>query len=197
MILRVSPRVSPRASIHRSVSALTATPLMVTLLLVAAGTANGQGVCTANNQASCTAGGDATHSITLTISTNARLTSPSSNVTLSTPNSADFAAGFGTAISVPLSILSNSSWMVSLRAGAPTWTASPGSAWQTKPAGDLQWGLTSGGTFTDFTTSPVSVQTGTATGTAVLNVWLRTRFLWTADTPGSYSLPIEVIVTAP
>lgn len=172
--------------------------LAATLLTFAiAGEVAGQGVCTVNNQASCTVGGDATHSITITITNTARLSSPVSTVVLTQPTTTSFVNGFGVPVLVQLPVRSNVNWTVGINAGATLWNASPGSAWQTKPAGDLQWGLSSGGTFFDVTTTPVTVASGLATGTATVGLYLRVRFLWTSDVPGSYSLPVQFTLTAP
>jgi hypothetical protein len=159
--------------------------------------ASAQGVCEANNQASCAVGGDATHAITVTISTVARLSSASSTITIPVPSTTSFANGFGTPVATVLALRSNTSYAVAISAASATWTGVPGSAWQTKPAGDLEWSLDPAGPFVSVTTTPVSVSTGSATGNGVLTVYLRSRFVWASDVPGSYSLPVRFTLTAP
>jgi hypothetical protein len=100
-------------------------------------------------------------------------------------------------VATVLALRSNTSYAVAISAASATWTGVPGSAWQTKPAGDLEWSLDPAGPFVSVTTTPVSVSTGSATGNGVLTVYLRSRFVWASDVPGSYSLPVRFTLTAP
>jgi hypothetical protein len=159
--------------------------------------AGAQGSCEVNNQATCTAGGDAAHSITVTISVATRLTVPATIVAVPGPTSANYEVGFGTAVNVPVSVWANSGWAIALSTGTPLWSGTPGSARQDKPAADLQWGTTSIGPFTDASTTPVSVQTGAPIGGGVVPLFLRARFQWALDTPGSYEIPVQLTITAP
>lgn len=176
------------AGLALALGALWATP---------AARAAAQGSCDVNNQASCLAGGDATHAITVTVTVAARLTVGSFTVALPGPAVASFDAGFGTAVSVPLSVWANTSWVVAVSSLDPLWTATPGSAWQSKPVTDLQWGLAAAGPFTDVTTTPVTVQTGSAVAAGSVPLHLRAKFSWLQDAPGAYELPLTVTITAP
>ena len=164
---------------------------------VAMAPASAQGTCQVNNQATCTAGGDAAHAITVTISVATRLSVPLATVAVPGPTSANYEVGFGTAVSVPLTVWANSSWAISFSVAAPLWTGTPGTARQNKPAADLQWGTTSAGPFTDATTTPVSIQTGAPIGGGVVPLFLRARFQWELDAPGSYEIPVQLTITAP
>jgi hypothetical protein len=171
--------------------------LVVGLGLATPARASAQGTCEVNNQATCTAGGDAAHAISVTISVATRLSVPLSTIAVPGPTSANFEVGFGTAVNVPLTVWANSPWAISLSAGAPQWTGTPGTARQNKPAADLQWGTTSAGPFTDATTTPVSIRGGAPVGGGVVPLFLRARFQWALDTPGNYEIPVRLTITAP
>lgn len=167
---------------------------LLTLLCADGVRAGAQGNCNVNNQANCAV---TTFTISLTIEQAARFTTPNTSITIPAANVAEFEAGFGAAHSAPLSVRSNSGWTATIRATSPTWTATPPSAWQSKPASDLQWGLSSSGPFTDVTTTAASIQSGVATGNATIPLHLRVRWAYASDAPGNYSLPIEVVLSAP
>ena len=84
----------------------------------------------------------------------------------------------------------------SFEAAARRLAISP-SARLTKPAADLQWGLSATGPFTDLATATATLGTGAATAGQAINLYVRARYSWTADTPGSYSLPVQLTITAP
>lgn len=166
-------------------------------VVLAAAPLQAQVNCTVNNQATCTAGGAASTAITITISRVARLLSPSGTLTLPQPNVAQFETGSGTPLSVALNVRANSSWALTIRGGATQWTASPGSAWQTKPVGDLQWSTSVSGPFTNMTTSLVPLASGSATASTSPPLFLRGRFAWANDRPGNYSIPVQIVLTSP
>lgn len=166
-------------------------------LVAAALPAGAQGTCQANNENSCTINGNATRSITVGISVAARLSTTLSTVVLPAPSVSSFDAGFGTAVSVPFSVRSNTSWAVTIRATSALWAATPVSARQNKPASDLQWGLAPGGPFVDMTTTAVALASGAATGTGSISLYLRAKFAWTLDRAGAYTIPVQLVITAP
>lgn len=170
---------------------------VVMALAAAAVPAMAQVNCTLNNVNTCTAGGNASTAITITISTVARLTSPTGSLTLPQPNVTQFEAGAGSPLAVSLNVRANTSWALTIRAGASTWTGSPASAWQTKPVGDLEWATASGGPYTAMTTTPVALANGSATASAAPPLYLRGRFNWVQDKPGNYSIPVQIILTSP
>ncbi len=156
-----------------------------------------QGNCDLAGQASCVVGGATNYGMNLTISTVVRLSIPSTTIALGTATGTEFANGFANPVLVPLSVRANRSWTLTFRSTAATWTATGTGARANKPNTDLQWGASVGGPFTNVTTTAVTVGTGAATGTGTVNLYLRTRYQWTLDTPGSYSLPLQVTISAP
>jgi hypothetical protein len=186
--------VSPSISLARRWRAVAS---LVVAVALAAVPARAQVNCTLNNISTCTAGGTAATAITITISTVARLTSPTGTLTLPQPNVTQFEAGVGNPLSVALNVRANTSWALTIRAGSATWTGSPASAWQTKPVGDLEWATTSGGPYTAMTTTPVALANGSASASAAPPLFLRGRFNWAQDRPGNYSIPVQIILTSP
>lgn len=156
-----------------------------------------QGTCEFNNQSSCTVGADATHAITITITPAARLSVASVSVQLPGPSASSFTTGFGDAAGVGTTVRSNTSWAVTIFATDALWTALPVSARQDKPASDLQFATALGGPFTDISTSPQSLRSGGATGTEAFTLYLRTKYAFTLDSPGTYSIPLNLVISAP
>lgn len=185
----------PRALRARRVSR-AAIPF-VALLLLAWRPATAQGTCTLIGQNTCAVGGNATYGITVTVTVASRLTIPSTVVALAGPTSGSFDAGVGVAVSVPISVWSNTGWALTVRATNATWTAVPGTARQNKPAADLQWALAPGGPFVAMTTTSATVQSGVAVGGGVVSLHLRALYQWTLDRPGAYELPLQLTITAP
>jgi hypothetical protein len=66
-----------------------------------------------------------------------------------------------------------------------------------KPAGDLLRATAAGGPFTALSTSPATVATGPATAGAATNLFFRTVYAWSVDTPGTYSLVVTFTLLAP
>lgn len=167
------------------------------LALAAAPRLQAQGNCSVNNRNNCVLGGTAGYGMNLTVTTVVRVQIPSATLALGTATAAEFNAGFGTPILAPVNIRANLSWTLTLRSTAATWTGVGVQARANKPVGDLQWGTAVAGPFTDLTTANATIGTGAATGGAAVNLYLRTRYTWTLDTPGSYSLPLQLTITAP
>ncbi len=157
-----------------------------------------QGTCQRTRTGSCLVGGDVTHTITVTITRATRLGASSSSVPLGTPSSSDFDAGYGQTGGPTLTIKANAAWNVTLRGTQAIWTASPSPARANKPVGDLQWALAAGGPFVNMTTTAATLTSGAAAsaGTTV-SLSFRVKYAWLLDTPGSYSLPLQLTITAP
>ncbi len=184
--------VSARAVRVRALAALLAAGLAL-----AAGPAGAQGTCNVNFRASCNVGASATAAMNLTIPAVVRLSAPAATLALPAATATEFTAGFGTALSVPLTLRANTTWSVTLRATAATWTGTGPLARTNKPAADLQWGLAAAGPFTDVTTGGTGISAGAATAGQTIPLHLRVRYAWTLDRPGSYSLPLQLTITAP
>jgi hypothetical protein len=177
-------------------NAVLATSL-VALLLAPRGVP-AQGTCTRNGQGTCMIGDDATHAIRITITQAIRLESSAVAVALVAPSGLDYDAGFGLTVGPVLTMKANVSWTVTLRATQALWTASPAPARADKPVTDLQWGVAAAGPFTDLTTSATTIATGAAgTNGTSIPLHFRVKYAWLLDSPGTYSIPLQLTVTAP
>ncbi len=158
-----------------------------------------QGSCTYNGtNGNCTVGNTATYSINLTITTAVRLALSTAGVALDPPGAAEFDAGFGTTVGPTLTVKANRSWTLTIRSTQALWTASPPPARANKPSTELRVGLSAGGPFTNLTTTAFTLQTGgAATAGTVLPLYFRVVYSWLLDTPGTYSLPLQLTLTAP
>ena len=183
-----------RAPSLRLVRRLT---LAVALIAASSAIAAAQGSCFTSNAGTCIIGPNATYSFTITVPTAVQLSVPSGTFALGTATSAEFAAGFGTPLLVPVSVRANTPWTVTVRSTATLWTATPGTARQDKPVGDLQWALVAGGPYTNMTTTTATLGTGTATTLTSLSLYLRASLVWLVDIPGNYSVPVQLSITAP
>jgi hypothetical protein len=154
----------------------------------------GAQTCQVNNQASCIAEGGA---ITIRLTRAARLLAPTTTLTLPQADIPAFQSGFGSPEMVAFTLQSNSPWSLGVQGGAAVWTAVPGSARQDKPVSDLQWSTTPGGPYTNLTGALATAQTGSPTGNGVVTLYLRSRYTWSLDRPGSYTIPLVVVLTAP
>jgi hypothetical protein len=156
-----------------------------------------QGSCEVNNQASCFFGNTATFGINLTVTAAVRLATSTTDVSLATPTGTSFEAGFGAGTLLGLNTRANTNWVVTVNATTALWSAVGPLARADRPAADLQWATVVGGPYTDMTTSPVTLASGGATGGTGLDLYLRARYAWILDTPGDYSLPVQLTITAP
>jgi len=157
-------------------------------------------------QAQCTASGapdscGVPGSVSLTAGRVVRLQMSAGSTSLSAPTTADFDAGFNATTGPTLTVSANAPWTLHLRSTAAFWGAtntSPGApAWANKPAGDLSWSTSSGGTFSALTTSDASLVAGPATASNATTLYFQTLYNWALDTPGNYSLSIVLTLTAP
>lgn len=168
------------------------------LLLLAAAPAVQAQTCEVNNQAACTVPGDVTQSLYITITANARLDVPVGNVVLGAPtNPAALETGFSVPVGMSVTVRSNTSWSVSIAAAAPTWTGTPGTARQDKPAAELQWGSAAGGPFAAASLVYAAVGSGGATAGQAVPLFLRAAFDFQLDVAGTSQLPISLLLTAP
>jgi hypothetical protein len=178
----------------RSHSAL---PLALLFVLVAGRSAGAQ-ACTVNGGAgNC----PISISVQMTAPKVVRLTVSPASITLTAPSSTDFDNGYAATTGPAVTVNANTPWTVSMRAGAALWTATntvPGvAARANKPASDLQWSTSAGGSFTGFTTTNTTLSSGTRTNANLTTLYYRTLYSWTADTPGDYSLAVILTVVAP
>lgn len=169
---------------------------VVAALLLGAGTAAGQGNCQRNGNGTCAVGGTATYGLTLTITRAARVTATTTSLTIPAPNLASYDTGFGTPTLLGVTVQANTPWTLDLAGVDATWTAGVG-ARPDKPVGDLQWAFTAPGAYSDLTQTNVTVFSGPATANTSGELYFRVRYDWTLDSPGTYSLPIRLVLTAP
>jgi hypothetical protein len=177
---------------------LRAAAILVALMFGAA-EVRGQGSCEVNNQTTCTVGGDATHAITITVHAAVRLSTPSTSLTIPTPTGGNLTNPFfGAELFVPFLVRANLAYALSVSSSQATWTASGVGARPNKPREDLQFSATSGSGFADMSATPAQFYSGSAESDAAQRpLYLRVRYTWGLDTPGGYSLPITVVITAP
>lgn len=173
------------------------TLLAVLLLIAAARSLAAQQVCTTTNGvANTSCSGNVASSLTIPILI--RLTIDDTSTTFIPPTAADYTAGqTSTASTGPVvTIKTNNSWTLLVRATAATWTGS-GGARATKPVGDLLWATTSGGAYTAMTAVNVTVATGTRGVANVTTIFYKQNWTWNLDTPGTYTLTVVFTATAP
>ena len=155
--------------------------------------------CTAN-PATCSNAAN-TALINLTIGRALQLVVTPTATSLTTPTPAHYDAGFAATTGPTTTIRSNAPWTLAISAGTTTWSAvntQSEAARLNKPASDLTWSTSSSGTFTALGTTPVTVASGTATpGATAASLFYRTRYSWSLDTPGSYSLQIVFTISSP
>ncbi len=102
-----------------------------------------------------------------------------------------------------LSVTSNKSWTVSLKANTAAFAFSPslGDTDPSKPAGNFSYKLSTAGTYTAITTSNAVVKTGNKGGTSTAGNTFIMDYQLTSnlnqDPPGTYTLAIIYTLTAP
>ena len=178
----------------RQVFAALAMSLVGVALIPAAALAQS---CQVNGAATCIFGNTAGQAITLTITPTVRLATSTTGVALAAATASNFDAGFGAGTLMGVNVRSITTYTVSLRATTALWGAVGAGARPDRPAADLQWGTLLGGPYTDMTTSAVSLTSGVATGGTNTNLYLRGRYTWVLDSPGDYSLTVQLTLTAP
>ncbi len=163
-----------------------------------AGFSTAEAQCTASGApASCNLSG----SVSMTAGRVVLVQMSAGSTALAAPTPADFDAGFNATTGPTLTVSANAAWTLHVRASTALWTATNTSlgapARTTKPAADLKWSTSSGGTFTALTTSDVTLVTGSATASSATTLFFQTLYGWTLDTPGNYSLAVVLTLTSP
>lgn len=158
-----------------------------------------QGTCAQNGfrGGNCATTDNATTAINITVLRAVAMSLSASGIALDPPQPDDFDAGFGQTVGPVLTVRANTPWSVSIRVTQPIWTSSVAPARADKPDTDLQWGVLAGGPFTDFTTVATTLASGAATGGTIVPLYLRVKYSWILDTPGTYSIPAQLTITAP
>lgn len=163
---------------------------VLALLALSTTQAQAQNTCAANP---CSVN----DTVKVTVATVLRLTLSTSATPLTAPNEAAYDAGFQLDNGPVATVKANRGWTLKVSANAATWTAA-GGARAGKPAADLLWATTVGGTYSGLTTSPATFNSA-ATGNAGLAqpVFYRTLWSYANDTPGDYSLVVVYTLSAP
>jgi len=90
-------------------------------------------------------------------------------------------------------VQANRNYKVQISANAAAFTGP-----YAKPAGDLAWSTSSGGTFAGLTTTPTDISSGGPTTlSAVTSLFYKTTYAFATDLPGSYSLDVKFTLVAP
>lgn len=171
--------------------------ILVAGLLGASAPVAAQGSCQVQGWASCTLGGDATHSISVTITSVAAMQLAGGTISLPTPDHLAYQAGFSGTGSVSYSIKANDPWTITISGASSFWTATPPSARQDKPISDLQFATAPAGPWVDLATGQVTLASGAASAGTVLSLYLRSKLSYAADNVGDYSVQVNLTITAP
>ncbi len=156
------------------------------------------GAAQAPAQVSCNTNGcPLSDTAKVTVNTVLRLTLSQAATLLSSPNEAAYDAGFQLDNGPVAGVKANRSWSLKISANAGAWTGANG-ANASKAASDLQWATSSGGSYTGLTGSPSDFLTGaTGTGNTSQQVYYKTLWSYSSDTPGDYSLVVVYTLSAP
>lgn len=167
--------------------------LAVAFSLVSASPAWTQTTCNATGiPSSCTT----SNTLQITTQTTARVTVTPTSFNFGNPTANDYNQGFTQALGHAVQVKVNNSWTLSISSSQATWTATGGAS-PTKPRSDLQFATSSGGPYTAMPGAATSLATGTATASTTVNVWYRVLWSWTLDIPGTYALPVVLLISAP
>ena len=91
-------------------------------------------------------------------------------------------------------VQANRNYKVQISAATAAFTGST----YAKPASDLAWSTSAGGTFAGLSTTPADVATGTPTALSTsVGVFYKTTYNFAQDIPGSYSLDVKFTLVAP
>lgn len=153
---------------------------------------------TAASPSPCTV--TSTHSLTmpsLLLLTMAGFTSGTS-MTLNAPSSmTDFSSGNTVQIATTgptFTVKSNRAYKVQISAATTAFTGTT----YAKPASDLAWSTSAGGTFTSLSTTAADVDAGSASaGSTSVGLFYKTTYDFLQDIPGTYSLDVKFTLVAP
>jgi hypothetical protein len=138
---------------------------------------------------------------TMTVGTMLELSLSASATTLTPPGTAQYDAGFVADNGPAATVRSNRAWTLRIAAASAFWTASNTTAGVTarvnKPAADLEWSTSPGGSFVGVTVGGTTFTSGNATGGTATTIVYRTLYSWALDTPGAYSLVVVLTLSAP
>jgi len=170
--------------------------VLTVLAALGAGETRAQTSCTFTNTVPCSF----TLNVSLTPSNVLRLTLSSTSTTFSTPVEADYTAGYIAAAGPTATAKANRAYLVTVDATTSTWAYASfgGLTNPSKPASDLKWATTVGGSFTNNVGSSATLLSGAGgtSGTAQ-SVFFRAALAYSVDRPGTYTLTVRYTLSAP
>jgi hypothetical protein len=150
-------------------------------------------------QTTCTTNGCALiNTITVNVPVVVQLDISTVSTALSAPSNVNYGTvaspGTPTSDAGPtLTVHANRSWTLSV--SAPAAFTPGGASTYNKPSGDVQ--VVNGATVLTLGTATQTIASGSATASTPAAVTYKTKYVWTLDTPGSYSLAVSYTLTAP
>lgn len=127
-----------------------------------------------------------------------KLSVGASIVALGSPTDADYLAGFRDVAAVNVTVSANRPVVVQIGGQAGTFSYTGSMTNPAKPASDLLWATSAAG-LSSTTNHMGSLLTFTSQNAAstVIPLYLRTRWSYSTDVPGNYSLGISFTLSAP
>lgn len=147
------------------------------------------------------AGSSCTVEISVPVADVLRITLSNGGVPLGSPGEADYAAGYRdvSGPAVTASVKANRPFQVQVVGGQASFSYLGSHTNPAKPASDLLWATSQAGlagTTTNMGTPALLLNQGPG-GNVQASLFLRTRWSFTSDVPGTYSLPIRFTLSAP
>lgn len=109
----------------------------------------------------------------------------------------DYNQGYTEALGHAVTVLANAPWTLAISSTSATWNAVGAGARAAKPRSDLRWDTAITGPYTPMTGTAVTIASGNPTNGTLVNVWYHILWAWNLDTPGTYTLPVVLTITAP
>jgi hypothetical protein len=151
-------------------------------------------------EAQCS-GASCTVSITMPVGDVMRMTLSATNSALGTPGESDFTAGFRdvSGSSGTVTVKANRAFRVQVSGGSTLFSYSGSLANPSKPASDLVWAATAAGrsTSTNNLGATGTLLSASATAGTAQSIFLRTKWAFNRDVPGTYSVNVVLTLTAP
>lgn len=139
--------------------------------------------------------------ITLPVSDVMRLTVSQTSVSLGAPTIADFAAGYRdiNGAAAVVTVKANRAFQVQLVGTTSAFAYSGAFVNPVKLASDLKWATSQAGLSSSSNTAATSLTfiNQSASGTANQSLFLRTRWSFSRDLPGTYSIVLSLTISAP
>lgn len=132
---------------------------------------------------------------TLAVNDVASLAVSSTAVNLGAPTAAAMAGAGVVAMGPTITVRSNRPVRVQVSAGASTFSRDGGAS--AKPASDVAWGTAPGLQPNTADVPAIALDVAAPTTGTSRTLWFRTRWRFDRDVPGTYALPLTIVLTAP